>query len=193
MSFPTTPLFHQSSSSILVAIEVDDIIWPIPSTTGNTLTFNYKFRVPDLSIADYTTPGTVAVANGSTAVVGTQQQWQVTTDPQLDRVGYRLLRTLLRQTLVMVCGIKYKVWDRATSLTLYQPYQGTSVTASPAGTGYIIGQMPLVAEDFQDMLVWKVLQYYFTSIVDNPKKFNEYKISTMKSCDYWLIIRGLIR
>jgi hypothetical protein len=30
--------------------------------------------------------------------------------------------------------------------------------------------MPLIAEDFQDMLVWKALHYYFSTIVDNPKK-----------------------
>jgi len=37
-------------------------IWPIPSTTGNIITFNYKFRVPDLSLDDYTTPGTITIA-----------------------------------------------------------------------------------------------------------------------------------
>lgn len=37
-------------------------LWPLPSTTGNTITFNYKIRVPDLTFADYVT-GTVSITN----------------------------------------------------------------------------------------------------------------------------------
>jgi hypothetical protein len=35
--------------------------------------------------------------------------------------------------------------------------------------------MPLIAEDFQDMLVWKALKHYFTTIVDNPTKAKEHQ------------------
>jgi hypothetical protein len=56
-------------------------IWPIPSTTGNTISFNYKFRVPDLSIADYTA-GTISVNNGSTAITGSGTSFTITTNPQ---------------------------------------------------------------------------------------------------------------
>ena len=53
------------------------LLYPIPSTTGNVITFNYKTRVPDLSFADYgstptlSTPATVyisAMTPGSTTV-----------------------------------------------------------------------------------------------------------------------------
>lgn len=37
-------------------------LWPVPSTTGNIIQFNYQIRVPDLTFTDYTT-GTVAVTN----------------------------------------------------------------------------------------------------------------------------------
>ena len=37
-------------------------LWPVPSSTGNTITFNYKIRVPDLNFTDYVT-GTVAVTD----------------------------------------------------------------------------------------------------------------------------------
>lgn len=149
-------------------------IWPIPSTTGNVITYNYKFRVPDLSIEDYTTPGTVAVANGSTAVVGTSTTWQVTTNPQLESRWIQIAPNATAANSGDNLWYQIASINSATSLTLYQPYQGTSVTASPATTGYIIGQMPLVAEDFQDMILWKSLQYYYSSIVDNAKKFAEY-------------------
>lgn len=150
-------------------------IWPIPSTTGNTITFNYKFRIPDLSIADYTTPGTVAVSNGSTTVTGTSTTWQVTTNKGNESRWIQIAPNATTANSGDNLWYQIASIDSATSLTLYQPYQGTSVTASPAGTGYTIGQMPLIAEDFQDMLVFKALQYYFSSLVNDPKKFEEYK------------------
>ncbi len=37
-------------------------LWPAPSSTGNTITFNYKIRVPDLTYTDYVT-GTVSATD----------------------------------------------------------------------------------------------------------------------------------
>lgn len=147
-------------------------IWPIPSTTGNILTFNYKYRVPDLSIADVINDHTVSVANGSTAVTGTSTTWTVTTNPQLESRWIQFAPTATSSTSGDNLWYQIASINSATSITLYQPYQGTSVTTSPT---YTIGQMPLIAEDFQDMPMWKSLQYYFASIVDNPKKSEEYR------------------
>lgn len=150
-------------------------IWPIPSTTGNVITFNYKLRVPDLSIADYTTPGTVAVANGSTTVTGTTTTWAVTTNAGNESRWIQFAPNAIAANSGDNLWYQIASIDSATSLTLYQPYQGTSITASPASTGYTIGQMPIIAEDFQDMLVFKACAHYFTSIVDNPKKAQEFQ------------------
>lgn len=149
-------------------------IWPIPSTTGNVITYNYKYRVPDLSIADYTTPGTVSVANGSTAVTGSGTSWTITTNQQLESRWIQFAPTATSSTSGDNLWYQIQSVNSATSITLYQPYQGTTITTSPAAS-YAIGQMPIIAEDFQDMLLWKCLQYYYTSIVDNPKKAAEYK------------------
>lgn len=148
-------------------------IWPIPSTTGNTITYNYKFRVPDLSIADYTTPGTVSVTRGSTAVTGSGTSWTATTNPQLESRWIQFVPTSSSSTSGDNLWYQIASVNSATSITLYQPYQGTTITATTAGN-YTVGQMPIIAEDFQDMLVWKALQYYYTSIVDNAKKATEY-------------------
>ncbi len=149
-------------------------IWPIPSTTGNVLTFNYKFRVPDLSIADYTTPGTVSIANGSTAVTGSGTSWTVTTNTQLESRWIQFAPTATSSTSGDNLWYQIQSVNSATSITLYQPYQGTTITSTPA-TSYTIGQMPLIAEDFQDLLPLRALQQYFMSTVDNPKKAEEYK------------------
>lgn len=140
-------------------------IWPIPSNTGNIITFNYKYRVPDLSIADYAT-GTVAVTNGSTSITGSGTAWTPTTNTQLEGRWIQISESKGDNLWYQVRSV-----NSTTSITLYQPYQGITVS----GGSYTLGQMPLIAEDFQDMLVWKALQYYYTSIVDNPKKVEEYK------------------
>ena len=140
-------------------------IWPIPSNTGNVLTFNYKLRVPDLSIADVTA-GTVTVTQGSMAVTGSGTAWTPTTNLQLESRWLQIAQPSGDNLWYQIASV-----NSTTSLTLYQPYQGITVSG---GTS-VIGQMPLVAEDFQDMLLWKNLHYYFTAIVDNPKKAQEYK------------------
>lgn len=143
-------------------------LWPIPATTGNIITFNYKRRIPDLSIADVVGSAgvTVSVSNGSTAVTfaGTtlaptvnaigESRWLQIAQPTGDNLWYQIQSV-----------------DSTTALTLAQPYQGNSVATSAVWT---IGQMPVLLEDFQDMLVWKALIFYYSSIVDNKVKKAEF-------------------
>ncbi len=144
-------------------------IWPIPSTTGNVITFSYKFRVPDLSIADYTTPGTVSVTTKTTAVTGGSTTFVPTTNISNESRWLQIAQPTGDNLWYQITSV-----NSTTGLTLYQPYQGITVAATIAGT-YTIGQMPLLMEDFHDMLVWKALTYYFSSIVDNPTKYKEFK------------------
>lgn len=200
-------------------------IWPIPSNTGNVLTYNYKFRVPDLSLPDYggltytgltgalvsgdtitigsTTAiiksftatnisignasgtitagsfttgngaaGTISVVatvnatNGSMAVTGSGTSFTVTTNQQLESRWIQFPQPTGDGLWYQIANI-----SSTTGITLYQPYQGTTITNAP---GFIIGQMPLIAEDFQDMILWKDLQEYFMTIVDNSKKAQQF-------------------
>lgn len=145
-------------------------IWPIPSTTGNVISYNYKFRVPDLTLDDYST-GTVSVTNGGLTVTGSGTTFRVTTNPQLESRWIQINANATASASGDALWYQVRSVDSTTSITLYQPYQGTTVAA---GT-FTLGQMPLIAEDFQDMLVWKALTYYFSSIVDNKIKAAEYK------------------
>ncbi len=196
-------------------------IWPIPSTTGNVITFNYKFRVPDLSLPDYgsltynslsgnlvlgdtvaigsatgiidsytatniaisnvsgtfaagslTTGngstatvsgvGTVSATNGSTAVTGTGTSFTVTTNQQLESRWIKFSQPQGDGLWYQIASV-----NSTTGITLYQPYQGVTFTNT---SGWTIGQMPLIAEDFHDMLQWKVLSDYFTTIQQDEKK-----------------------
>lgn len=135
-------------------------IWPIPSTTGNLITFNYKLRIPDLSLADYAT-GTVSINQGAVALTGSGTTFIPTTNPSLESRWIQIAPNKGDNLWYQVANV-----TSTTGITLYQPYQGISVTA---GT-YILGQMPILAEDFQDMLIYKPLYTYFSSINKDKEK-----------------------
>ena len=139
-------------------------IFPIPSSV-NTMTFNYKLRATDLSIDD-TSTGTVSVTAGGTVITGSGTGWNPTTGinesrwiqipfPTGDNQWYQIASV-----------------DSATQITLYNAYQGTvNVVASP----YTMGQMPIIMEDFHDILVYEPLMLYFASIQPNSQKFEQWK------------------
>ena len=52
--------------------------WPIPSTSGNIITFNYKGRVPDLSFADYSTGTLSSLAVDDDTITGVGSAWNAT-------------------------------------------------------------------------------------------------------------------
>lgn len=147
------------------------LFWPIPSTTGNIISFNYKCRVPDLSFADYTT-GTLdtgGMVAGSTAIIGLGTSWASVYPVNTDLTIFNLF--LRANPATGGDGIWYpiaSVQDN-THLTLLTPVQNAPGITS--ATTYTIGQLPVLSEDFHDMLVYGALKTYYTSVVDNPKKF----------------------
>jgi len=52
--------------------------WPIPSSSGNVISFNYKARVPDLSFADYSTGTLSSIAVGDNTITGSSTSWNTT-------------------------------------------------------------------------------------------------------------------
>ena len=144
-------------------------IWPIPSTTNNIITFSYKFRVPDLSLADYTTAGSVSVTTNTTVVTGSGTSFVPTTNVQNESRWIQFAQPKGDNLWYQITKV-----DTTTGLTLYQPYQGITVSTALAGT-YTIGQMPLLMEDFHDMLLYKPLYIYFSSINPQPEKAENFK------------------
>jgi len=150
-------------------------IFPVPSTTGNVLSFNYKTRVPDLSFSDYSTGtlNTAGMVAGSTTVTGLSTSW-ITTGlyPQNIDIGYYNL--YIRANPPHGDGIWYPIsrFNSETSLTLALPVvNAPNITNA---TSYTIGQMPLLEEDFADMLVYGALLTYFSTIVKDQGKFNQF-------------------
>lgn len=150
-------------------------ISPIPSTTGNILTFNYKTRVPDMTYSDYTTGTLATMTVGSTTVTGTATSWNTTGGFPLN-TDLTFLNLFLRaDPATGGDGIWYQIqsFQSNTSLTLLNPVvNAPNITVS---TTYTIGQIPLLSEDFHDMLVYGALMIYFSSIVKDTAKYQQFE------------------
>lgn len=149
--------------------------WPIPSTTGNLISFNHKSRVPDLSFAD-ASDGHIANAGmtvGGLTVTGTGTAWTSTDTFPVANVSFFNLKIAVNPPYGD--GIWYPIlsFQSDTALTLQTPVQvAPNITSSST---YTIGQFPLLQEDFHDMLVHGALMTYFSSIVPNQQKYEQFK------------------
>lgn len=147
--------------------------FPIPSTSGNLISFNYKSRVADLSFADYSTGTLSGIAAGSNSITGSSTSWNATgTYPlNVDLTGFNLF---LKITPPSGEGLWYQIqrFTSDTALLLTTPIQ---VAPSTTAAAYVIGQLPLLSEDFHDMIVYGALMTYFSSIVDNTGKYEKFK------------------
>lgn len=131
-------------------------IFPTPASNSNVITYNYKCRLRDLSQADYVT-GTVTLTNGSSTVTGSGTtfindmtgRWIYATPPTGDGNWYEIAS-----------------YSSATSLTLVNQYQGTTA----AGITTLIGEVPLLAEDYQDLPIYRACSIYFTTRVPDPTR-----------------------
>lgn len=148
------------------------MFWPIPSTAGNIITFNYKSRVADMTYADYTT-GTIASTVGSTSITGTGTTW--------NSVGTYPLNTDLSFVNLMIAGTPPKgdgLWypiQNFTSDSALATLLPVVNAPTSSGQSYTIGQFPILQEDFHDMIVYGALMTYFSSIVDNESKFKRFE------------------
>ena len=147
--------------------------FPIPSSSGNIITFNYKSRVPELSFADYSTGTLSSIAVGDNTITGTGTAWNSTGGYPLN-TDLTFFNLYLKITPPSGDGIWYPIqsFQSDTAVTLATPIQtAPSATAS----AYVIGQLPLLEEDFHDMLVYGALATYYTSIVKDPQKYEMFQ------------------
>lgn len=118
-------------------------LWPIPSTSDYDIVITYKQRVTDLDTDDYDT-GTISITTATTSVVGSGTTFTA------DMVG-RYLKTTDR--------IWYKIsgFIDTTHLTIDRNYIGSTIT----GASYVIGQVPVLPEDFQMLPVYEAVMNYW--------------------------------
>lgn len=140
-------------------------LWPTPAQTGNTITLVGGLRAIDLAIADYTTGGVQAIANGATAMTGTGTTW--TTNMQNEWISVTLGNAANSGD-----GQWYQIASvgSSTSITLSKSYTGLSISA--ANAAYTIGQLPLLPEAFHDTpWKWAAAQYWIKEADPRAKSF----------------------
>lgn len=137
--------------------------YPIASSAGRQITYNYNRTVADISMADYTT-GTVTATNGSTTITGSGTTF---TAPM---AGRWLKITPTDTAGASGDGIWYQIdaVASATSLTLVKAYQGATVSS---GTAYIIGQMSILPDPYQDLPVYDAAALYYSSIKPEGERY----------------------
>lgn len=137
--------------------------FPTPATSSNTITFNAKQKVVDLSVADYTTGTIVSVSNGGTAVVGSSTSWTT-------GMAGKWLKIASGNAANLGDDIWYQVSSvgGATAITLNNPYGGTAIAAGSAS--YTLGQMSILPDAYDELPLYLALQTYFTSVDPNEKK-----------------------
>lgn len=167
--------------------------WPIPSSTGNLITFNYKTRIPDFSSAfifsdtsgtayssgatayDYQAGSLASIVAGSTAITGTSTSWNTTGKYPLNTdVSFYNLFLVIPQP--NGDGYYYPIskFTSDTALTLKTPIQNAPSATAPSH-GYSIAQLPLLFEDFHNLIVYGALMVYFSAIVPDANRFKQYQ------------------
>ena len=145
-------------------------IWPIPATNGNLITMNYQIRTTDLSQSDVTqttASTTVSITTNTTTVTAAGAaftNWMVGNWIQIPP-----------SATSSTCGDNkwYQIASvtSSTVLVLQNPYTGGTVT----GANFTIGEMPILAEDYQDLALYRALWVYFTSIVPDANRSKLYQ------------------
>lgn len=164
--------------------------WPIPSTTGNTIQFNYKRRVPDFSSAflfsdtngtayvpgqktyDYQKGQVQFLTAGTNQITGVNTAWNTTGQ-------FPLTNSAFPFNLGFIApppngdGIWYPIqeFDSDTSLTLAS---APMYTIGNSNSNYMLGQLPLLQEDFHEMIVYGAVRRYFSSYVPDPNKYEQF-------------------
>lgn len=120
------------------------LLYPTPSSNGNTITYDYKKKVPNFNVADYTT-GTITVTNGSTAVTGS---------------GTSFTSAMAGRSLMTTDGFWYEIASVAstTALTLVKEYAGLS----ESGASFTIGQLLPLPDAYEQLPLYDGAADYYT-------------------------------
>lgn len=129
-------------------------LYPIPSTSGDTITMVYESSDRDLAVDKYT-DGTVTLTTNSATVTGIGTTF---TDAMIGRY--------LKSTDVAGDGMWYKIVARSsnTNITLENVYEGTTLTGN-----YQISEAFNLPEDLQILPIHYALYFYFSGKGDKDK------------------------
>ena len=117
--------------------------YPLPVDTSWTIYIKYRQMCQEMSADDYDASTITATLN-SRIVAGAATTFTV---------------AMQGRWIKLPDGIWYRIqtYASAISISLEKTYEGTTT----AGASYTIGEIPIVPDGFQDLLVYKPLEHYF--------------------------------
>jgi len=141
-------------------------IYPIPASSNNPITINYKRRIPDISMNDVTqttASTTVSITTGANTVTAAGSAFT----NWMDMSGWiRIPYTSVNATNGDNKWYQIDSVTSGTVLTLKNQYSGDTV----AGGSFTIGDVPILPEDYQDLPLYRALRLYYSSKVPDAEK-----------------------
>lgn len=125
-------------------------MYPAIASAGSTITIECQILPKDMVDDDYSTGTITSIANGATTVEGSGTTWTGKAGQYIEITGNG-------------DGLWYQISavTDADTLELSKDYQGASIAA--ATEAYTIAELPLVPEEFQDLLWFRAVSIYFMS------------------------------
>lgn len=173
ITLPYTPTFTGTLASNATSATLS-IAWPLPtgsyllifsnsdqrtvtltnSSTAVTWTTGLSSTATATVTVDTSDGGSIVVGSGTTFSSDMAGRWIQVTAPTGDNQWYQIGSFI-----------------STTALGLLNPYTGTAVS----GGSFTIGEMPILAEDYQDLALYRALWIYFTSIVPDANRSKLYQ------------------
>ena len=147
------------------------LLYPTPASNNNVITIHYKRRIVDLSMSDVTdttATATLSASNGDATITASSAAFKA----WMGNSGW--LQIPDTTTDASSGDNRWYQIDTITSTTaleLKNPYRGKTIT----GAGFLIGDVPILPEDYQDLPLYKALRLYFSTRVPDSNKANTFK------------------
>lgn len=164
-----TITFDQDYPSFFFVFNGQVGLWPVPASSGNVITMNYKTRITDLSMQDVTqatNSTTISITTNTTTVTATGATF-------LDWMAGQWIRVPHSSTNSTNGDNQWYQIASITSPTVLEldnPYSGATVT----GASFTIGEVSILPEDYQDLPLWRMAYIYFTTRFPDPTRAKLY-------------------
>lgn len=117
--------------------------YPTPSDTSWTIHLKYRKMPLEMTADNYTT-GTVSITQNTRTLTGS---------------GTTFTAAMEGRSIKLGDGLWYPIetYSSTTELLLGKSFEGTTIS----GGSYIIGELPIIPDGFQTMLLYPALEHYF--------------------------------
>lgn len=153
-----TQTFNQDYPSFFFVFNGQVGLWPVPASSSNIITMNYKIRTVDLSMPDVTSTTastTVAITTNTPTVTAAGAAFKVWMVGQWIRIPHSATDAANGDNQ----WYQINSVTSSTVLVLKNNYSGTTVT----GANFTIGEVPLLPEDYQDLPLYRMGYIYYTT------------------------------